>query len=398
MEQAYDIFAGAKRLREVSFSPIRIVLDKAADMRAAGKNIIPFIAGEPDFDTPEDIKAATIAAITNNFTHYGSNRGLPRLRKAIADKLAEEAGLSYNPETEVLVTSSGAEAINNALIATLDAGDEVIVFTPAFVNYENLVHLCGATVVGIALKAENGFQPDVEEVRARITPRTKMIILNNPCNPTGVVYSEEVLAGLAGLCIEHNLLAFSDEIYSTLTYDGVKFHAMAGFPGMRERTITMNGFSKAYAMTGWRLGYLAADVRLIRHILKVHQYSTTCSPTFIQVGLADAINTPGTRKAVADMVAAFADRRRVLLAGLDKIPKLRYTRPDGAFYVFVDVSGTGLSGDEFASRLLEEHLVATVPGSGLGSGCDNFIRLSFATSTENILAGLKELADFTAAL
>lgn len=398
MDQNYNIFSGAKRMGAMSFSPIRIVLDKAKDMENQGKKIIPFIAGEPNFNTPQDIKAATIAAINNNFTHYGSNRGLPRLRKLITEKLTEEIGVTYDWESEVIVTSSGAEAINNAILSVVDPGDEVILFTPAFVNYENLVHLCGATVIDIPLKKENDFQIDVAEVKGKITGKTKMIIINNPCNPTGVVYTYETLLGLSRLACEHNLLVFSDEIYNSLTYDGVKFHAMASFPGMRERTITMNGFSKTYAMTGWRLGYLAGDKRIMQHVIKTHQYSTTCSPTFIQEGLADAMNTEGTKREVAFMIAEFAKRRKMLLDGLDKIDKLSYVRPDGAFYVFVDVSATGLSGEEFSSSLLEEKLVATVPGVGLGKECGDFIRLSFATSDENISQGLKMLEEFVRSL
>ncbi|MFA9380467.1 MAG: pyridoxal phosphate-dependent aminotransferase, partial [Acetanaerobacterium sp.] len=354
MIQDHDIYSGAQRLEQMYFSPIRVVLDKARAMREQGLEIIPFIAGEPDFNTPEDIKAATITAIQNNLTRYGSNRGQPRLREKIAARLLEETGVRYDPADEVLVTTSGAEAINNALLALLDEGDEVILFTPAFVNYENLVYLCGARVIEIPLKKENGFQIDPAQVKRHITARTKLIVINNPCNPTGVVYSKKVLEQLAALAVTHNLLVFSDEIYSTLVYEGAQFHSMASFPGMRERTITMNGFSKTFAMTGWRLGYLAADSRLLLHILKVHQYCTTCSPTFVQEGLADAMDSAGTRRDVAAMKTEFAARRELIIRFLDRIPGLSYVKPDGAFYVFVDVSATGLSGDAFAARLLME--------------------------------------------
>jgi aspartate/methionine/tyrosine aminotransferase len=396
MRNGYDIYSGAQRLKNVYISPIRTMLDKAKAMEDQGLPVVRLLAGEPDFPTPEDIKEGTVRAIRNNLTHYGSNRGQPRLRRAIA-RLLEKDGIHCDPETEILVTSSGAEAINNALLSFIDPGDEVILFTPAFVNYENLILLCGGTAEDIPLKIENGFQIDLKEVAARITEKTKMIVLNNPCNPTGAVYPRETLAGLAHLAIRHNLLVFTDEIYSRLTY-GTDFCAMASLPGMKERTITMNGFSKTYAMTGWRLGYLASDKRLVSHMVRAHQYATTCSPTFIQEGLADGIDTEDTNRAVEKMVAEFALRRELIMAGLDRIPKLRYAPPQGAFYVFVDVSKTGLNGDDFARRLLDEKYVATVPGAPLGKGCENFIRLSFATSQENIREGIKRLAEFVEGL
>lgn len=394
MEQQHNLFAGAKRLADVRFSPIRTVLDRAKALENSGHWVIPLSAGEPDFDTPQPIKAATIRALNNNMTHYGSNRGAPRLREAIAQYLLTQTGVAYNPQTELLVTTSGAEAINHAILASIDPGDEVIIFSPAFVSYENLVRMCGGIVVDIPLKKQDAFQIDVEAVRASITGKTKMIILNNPCNPTGMVYTKPVLEGLCRLACQHNLLVFSDEIYANLTYDGAPFYSIAAFPGMRERTITMNGFSKAFAMTGWRLGYLAADERLINHMVKVHQYATTCSPTFIQEGVADAMNSPETLAQVDAMVAAFARRRKRMLSGLDSMAQLSYVAPNGAFYVLVDVSQTGLTGEEFAAKLLDQHYVATIPGAGLGSGCGDLIRLSFATSDKNIEEGLKRIEAF----
>ena len=393
----YDIFSGAKRLEQMFTSPIRTVLDKAKTMEDQGLNMVRLLAGEPDFQTPEDIKEATVRAIRANFTHYGSNRGQPQLRKAIARILAEDSHVTYDPEEEIIVTSSGAEAINNALLSFIDPGDEVILFTPAFVSYENMVYMCGGKAVDIPLKLESGFQIDLNEVEESITGKTKMIVINNPCNPTGAVYSHTVLTGLASLAQKHNLLVFSDEIYNRLTYNG-SFCSMASIGGMKERTIVMNGFSKTYAMTGWRMGYLAADKRLISSIMKIHQYSTTCSPTFIQEGLADALFTPGTMEAVDGMIREFALRRDAITKGLEKIPGLRFSKPDGAFYVFVNVKDTGLEGDTFASRLLNEKLVATVPGGALGKGCGDFVRLSFAASMENIALGLDRIRGFVAEL
>lgn len=398
MQQGTDIFAGADSLKNISMSLIRTFMDKSKAMADSGLPVVPFVAGEPNFDTPQGIKDAAIEAINKNYTHYTSNRGFPGLRRCIAEKTQAETGLSYDPETEILVTSSGAEAINNGLMANLNPGDEVITFSPGFVNYENVAKLCGATVVSISLKKENGFQIDPQEVRAKITPKTKMIVVNNPCNPTGVLYTEETLAALSRLICENNLLAFSDEIYSNLVYDGMPFRSLASFEGMRERTIVMNGFSKTYAMTGWRLGYLCADKRMIANIIKVHQYSTTCSPTFIQVGLANSMNSEGVKKDVASMAAEFAARRRLFIEGLDDIEQLSYTKPTGAFYFFVDVSGTGLTGEKFANKLLDEYYVAAVPGIGLGRECVDFVRFSYAASRENILEGLKRIKAFVASL
>ncbi len=393
----YDIYSGAQRLDRMFISPIRTVLDKAKAMEDQGLPVVRLLAGEPDFQTPEDIKEATVRAIRANCTRYGSNRGQPRLRRAIAQILEKDCRVSYDPETEIIVTSSGAEAINNALLSFIDPGDEVILFTPAFVSYENLVYMCGGKVVAVPLTLEKNFQLDIDQMEAHITGKTKMIVINNPCNPTGAVYPRTVLEGLSRLAIKHNLLLFSDEIYNRLTYNG-SFSSMASLPNMKERTIVMNGFSKTYAMTGWRLGYLAADKRLISHIMKIHQYSTTCSPTFIQEGLADAIFVPGTLDAVERMIGEFALRRDDIIQGLEKIPGLHFVKPDGAFYVFVNVKDTGLDGDTFARHLLEEKLVATVPGGALGKGCGDFVRLSFATSRENIALGLERIREFVAGL
>jgi aspartate/methionine/tyrosine aminotransferase len=393
----YDIYSGAGRLNHMFISPIRTVLDKAKAMEDRGQNVVRLLAGEPDFQTPVDIKEATVRAIRANFTHYGSNRGQPRLRKAIARILEEDCHVQYDPEMEIIVTSSGAEAINNAFLSFVDPGDEVILFTPAFVSYENMVYMCGGKAVDIPLKLERGFQIDLDEVEARITNKAKMIVINNPCNPTGAVYPRTVLEGLARLAQKHNLLVFSDEIYNRLTYNG-SFCSMASIAGMKERTIVMNGFSKTYAMTGWRLGYLAADRRLISRIMKVHQYSTTCSPTFIQEGLADALFTPGTIEAVDRMIREFALRRDVITQGLEKIPGIHFSKSEGAFYVFVNVLDTGLDGDTFAARLLDEKLVATVPGGALGKECGDFVRLSFAASMENIALGLDRIGEFVAEL
>ena len=393
MTNSYDLSAGAKRLEKVEASPIRTILDRAAVLRSEGKPVIPFSAGEPDFNTPTDIKEATIRAITNNQTKYTSNRGYPALRKVLKEYIQRETGMEYDPETEILVTSSAAEALNNTIMSFVDDGDEVIVLTPAFISYKCLVNLCGAKYIYIPMDPENGFQVDVEAIKAAVTDKTKMLILNNPSNPTGAVFSKENLAEICKLAVERNFLVLADEIYSRLVYDGAEFHSVASFPGMRDRAIVISGFSKTFAMTGWLVGYIATDAKLAARILRTHQYSTTCSPTFIQVALAEAMDTPRTRKQVEEMIQAFANRRQLIMGLLDDIPGLTYVKPYGAFYIMVDVSGLGMTSTEFAQKLLEEKYVATVPAVGLDDKTGKFVRFSYATSEENIQEGLRRVKE-----
>lgn len=383
----------ARRLEGMYFSPIRQVMEKVARVRAAGHPVISLSAGEPDFNTPELIKQKTAEALMANHTHYAPNRGTLSLRTEISKFLRDNFNLDYNPNTEILLTCGGAEAVNAAFLATIDPGDEIIVFTPAFMNYENLIAEAGGKMVAIPLRAEDGFQINCEILEEHITPRTRMVVINNPCNPTGIVYTRPVLERVSQLCQKYNLLVFSDEIYNRIVYDGAECRSMAALPGMRERTITMNGFSKAFAMTGWRIGYLAAPARLIDALLKIHQYTTTCISTFCQIGLEQSMNAPETVAEMDAMVAAFGRRRRLVMSRLDQIPGLNCIEPKGAFYIFVDVSGTGLDGDTFASRLLEEKYVGCVPGSKLGAGFEQFIRISYAADDESLVQAMDRIAE-----
>lgn len=382
-----------KRLENVVFSPIRQISDRARALKEGGKDVIFLSAGEPNFNTPQPIKDAVIEAINANRTHYCSNRGELVLREQIAKKIYEDTGVSYDPVNEILVTIGGAEAINHAFLATIDQGDEVILITPAFINYECMIHMCGGVVVEVPLRAENQFQLDIHELESKITTKTKMIVINNPCNPTGTVYSYEILKRLSELAVEHDLLVFSDEIYNKLVYDDVKFYSVASFPGMKERTLMMNGFSKTYAMTGWRLGYLAFDERLLGRFLRVHQYATTSGVTFVQEGVAKTMNLPATNQEVEAMIIEFANRRVRIMELLDEIEGIHYVKPDGAFYIMVDVSKTGLSGQEFSDKLLNEYYVATVPAIGLGRECKDFIRMSYAASMSDIERGLARMKE-----
>lgn len=384
---------GALRLENMYFSPIRQVMEKVAQVKEAGHPVISLSAGEPDFNTPALIKEKTIEALLQNHTHYAPNRGTLGLRTEISKYLRRNFGLNYNPASEILLTCGGAEAVNAAFMANINPGDEVIVFTPAFMNYENMIAEAGGTMVSIPLRAEDGFQINSNILAEHITEKTKMIVINNPCNPTGIVYSRQVLEDVAKLCVEHDLLVFSDEIYNMIVYDGAECCSIATLPGMWERTITMNGFSKAFAMTGWRMGFLAAPAEFTNRLLKIHQYTTTCISTFSQVGVEQSMNAPETTAEVEAMVQAFGRRRALVMSKLDQIPGLDYIEPKGAFYIFVDVSGTGLSGDDFAARLLEEKYVGCVPGSKLGVGFENYVRFSYATSDENLEEALRRIAN-----
>jgi len=390
-----NLYASAKRLDSVNFSPVRKVLEKANALAKSGKEIIHFEIGEPDFDTPKAIVDAVTKALNEDkLTHYGPNRGVLTLRQVISQKLKTENHYEVSAEDEILITVGAGEAIYDSIMGTINPGDEVIIFTPAFMNYENCINMAGAKCIKVELKEEDSYQIDEATVKKAINEKTKMIIMNNPSNPTGTVYNKNSLEIIARLAQEHNLIVLSDEIYEKLIYSNTPFCSMASLDGMKERTITVNGFSKVYAMTGWRLGYITADKRFIPSILKVHQYITTCAPTFIQSGLAAGMVTDECKKDVADMIQTFKSRRNFVMKQFDSIDRLSYVLPEAAFYILINVSQTGLDGDEFATRLLEEKGVATVPGAGFGECCRNCIRISYATSLENLKAGIEKIKDF----
>ena len=280
------------------------------------------------------------------------------------------------------MTCGCSEAINNTCQAFIDEGDEVIIFTPAFVSYQNTVLLCKGIPVEIPLKPSNGFQIDLDEVKNKITDKTKMIIINNPNNPTGAVYQKETLEKVCQLARENNILILADEIYNQLDYEK-QYVSIASFENMKDYTIIVNGFSKAYAMTGWRMGYIASSQENIEPILKVHQYTTTSQMTFAQIGMAKAIDQEDVKEEVQHMVDTFHERRTFIMEQLDQCENLSYIKPHGAFYIMVDVSKTGFNGQEFADKLLD-YGVAVVPASGFGKDFINFVRISFASSKENI--------------
>jgi aspartate aminotransferase len=365
-------------------SPTIAVAKKAEELRRAGVDVVDFGPGEPDFDTPEHVCVAASQAMAAGMTHYPPGRGLPDLREAIAGKLQRENDLVYDP-MEIIVTPGAKQAILEAVFVSSCQGDEVITFDPGWGSYDAIVRLAGATPVHVPLRPD--FAIDVSALGDAISSRTRSIIVGSPSNPTGHVLDAHELDILAGVCIENDLLLISDEIYEQITY-GDRPVSPATRPGMRERTVTINGFSKAYAMTGWRLGYAAAPRPIVDAMLKVQEHSVTAASSFVQVGGVAALDGP--QEPIAAMVEEFSRRREIITDGLNHLPGVSISPPDGAFYAFPDISGTGLTGTELALRLLECG-VAVTPGAGFGEGWDTHIRLSFATSEDRIRTGLERM-------
>jgi aminotransferase len=349
--------------------------------------------GEPDFVTPWSIREAGIWSLERGATSYTGNRGLPATLDAIAAYLLSRYGVSYQRE-ELLVTVGASQAIDIALRAVLNPGDEVIVIDPSYVCYEALVRLAGAVPVCVPVDASNGYLPDPDAVRAAVTPRTRLLFLNYPNNPTGATYSLELLEHLAGIARGHDLLVLSDEIYSELTYEG-EHVCFSTIPGMKERTILISGFSKAFAMTGWRLGYIAAPEDLVAGMIKIHQYAMLCAPITSQMAAIDALRRVDTD--VATMRQSYDRRRRILAEALNSAG-LPTPMPGGAFYCFSDVRGTGMNENDFCELLLERQDVAAVPGSAFGKGGCGYVRTSFATAEVKLVEAGKRIKAFMASL
>ena len=385
----------AERLKEVQFSPVRKVLEKANQMAAEGRKIIHVEVGEPDFDTPKPIVTAAVDALTRKkMTHYAPNRGTLKLRKSIASMLKAEYQVEVDPSDEILVTVGAAEAIFDVIFSLVNASDEVIILTPAYMNYENCIHMTGATCVKVALEEKDGFQIDRERLEAAVTEKTRMLVVTNPNNPTGTVLTRESLSIIADLAKKHEFIVLADEIYSRLSYGNRKFCSLSSLDGMRDRTIMVNGFSKVFAMTGWRVGFVACHRKFIPAILKVHQYATTCIPGFIQEGLAEGMETEACTEAVDHMISCFEERRDFVASELDKIQKLSYVDSMGAFYFFINVSKTGMDGNEFAEKLLEKKGVALVPGQAFGEAYGDFVRLSYGRGMDVLSEGLTLMNEF----
>jgi aspartate aminotransferase len=363
---------------------------RAKAMAAAGEKICGFGTGEPDFDTPEHIKEAAIKALRDGKTKYAPADGVMELRVAIADKLAAENHLTYKPE-QVLVSNGGKHALFNIFMALCREGDEVIVPAPYWLSYPEMVRVAGGKPVIVSGAEERGFKLTPAEIEAAVSPRTKALILNSPSNPTGLVYSKAELRALAEVAVRHNFYIVSDEVYEKMVYDGVEQASVGSLsPAIFQRTITVNGFSKPFAMTGWRLGYFAGPLPLVNAASALQSHSTSAPNTFAQYGAIAALRGP--QDCVARMVAAFDERRRYLHARLAALPGVRCVMPGGAFYSFPNIKASGLTSLVFAERLLEAQKVAVVPG--LPFGADDNVRLSYACSMANIEEGLNRIAAF----
>jgi aspartate aminotransferase len=367
-------------------------------MKADGIDVIGFGAGEPDFDTPEPIKDAAIASLRKGFTKYTASGGTDELRQAICDKLKRDNALTYTPR-QVLVSVGAKHSLYNIMQAVLDPGDEVIIPSPYWVSYPEQVKLAEGKPVFVAAPEADGFRVTAAAIAAAVTPRTRMVILNSPSNPTGAALAVEELRRIAELAVERDLIVVSDEIYEKLTYDGRTHTSIASLgPEIYRRTLTVNGFSKAYSMTGWRLGYVAGDETVVAAMGRIQDQSTSNPTSFAQAGAVAALTGP--QDAVEEMRRAFEERRNVIVARCNAIPGVRCAKPDGAFYVFPNISGL-LSdripdSDALAEHLLTEAHVGVVPGSGFGA--PEYIRLSYATSMEQIERGLDRIAKAAAKL
>jgi aspartate/methionine/tyrosine aminotransferase len=360
------------------------VLAKARALEAQGREIIHLEIGEPDFDTPSNIIEAAGTALMEGQTHYCPSAGIPELRQAIAEHIAETRGVDVVPE-QVVVTPGGKPVMFFAILALVEEGDEVLYPNPGFPIYESMIKFVGAKPVPLVLEEDRGFRFDVSQLREKVSPRTKMIIINSPQNPTGGVLTREDLEEIAAVATEHDLMVLSDEIYDRILYEGehVSFLSM---PDVQDRTILLNGFSKTYAMTGWRLGYGVMPEGLAEHITRLMTNSNSCTATFTQWAGVEALRGP--QGASAKMVEEFKRRRDVIVPGLNAIDGIRCAMPKGAFYVFPNIEGTGMSEREFADYLMEEAGVAVLAGTSFGEYGRGFIRMSYANSIENIQKAL----------
>ena len=380
-----------RTVQEIPPSGIRKFFDIVSTM----KDAISLGVGEPDFVTPWNICESAIYSIEQGRTHYSSNWGNLNLRREISDYLHARCGIDYNPNNEIIVTVGASEGIDLALRTMLEPGDEVLIPDPSYVSYSPCVHLSGGVPVGIPTSADHGFKLLPEQLKACITPRTKALILPYPNNPTGAIMERADLEALAEVLKDTDILVISDEIYSELTYGGRKHVSFASIPGMFERTVTLNGFSKAFAMTGWRMGYACAPAPIARLMCKIHQFTILCAPVQGQAAAAEALRAgrEDTYASVEKMRKVYDQRRRIMLDGFAKMG-LPCFEPLGAFYVFPNIAGLNMKSDEFCEKLLREQKVATVPGTAFGASGEGYIRCSYATATDKIIEALRRIELF----
>lgn len=375
------------RLREIVGSSTLAITAKAKELKAKGCDVVNFAAGEPDFDTPDSVKAAAVKAIGNGFTKYTPSIGTVELREAIARKLKNDNHLDYQV-SQIAVSCGAKHAIFNIIQVLADAGDEVLIPAPYWVSYPEMVKIAGATPKILPTHAGTAFKITAGQLAENVTERTKILILNSPSNPTGMVYSREELESIAGVCVKHGIFVISDEIYEKLVYDIPPYASIAALgKEIRDLAFTVNGVSKAYSMTGWRIGYAAGPREAMDYIKKFQDHSTSNPTSISQMAALQALKEP--QDGIAAMREEFKRRRDLMMEAVDQIPEVRYIKPDGAFYLFCDFSRLGVSLD-LARQVLEDVKVAVIPGEGFGA--PGFMRLSFATSAERIREGTKRLA------
>jgi aminotransferase len=379
----------ADRMSLIPFSGIRKVFEEATRREKLGEKIIHLEIGRPDYDTPLHIKEAAKIAIDEGKVHYSSNYGIAELREVVARKFMEDNGLSFDPSAEIIITVGANEAVFMTMMGLLNPGDEVLIPEPCWLNYFYCIQMAGAIPVSVPLREENDFNPDVDAFRARVTPKTRMMIINTPNNPTGAVFSREVLEELARFAVENDLLVLSDEIYEKLVYEDSCHVSIGSFPGMRDRTVTLNGFSKIYSMTGWRLGYMAAAKELTSALIRIHQYTTVCAATFSQWGAVEAVN--GSQAEAKKMVEEFDRRRRYVYEALKSMPGIQVVKPKGAFYILPNIKVFGKTPEELTAYLLDRAQIAVLPGTTLGEYGRDFIRISYANSYDNLKIAMERM-------
>ncbi len=380
----------AQRMARLGTETAFEVLAKARMLEAEGMHVIHLEIGEPDFDSPSNIIEAGKAALDDGFTHYSPSPGYPELRDRIAQEIRDTRGLQVVGDN-VVVTPGGKPIMFFLIMALVDRGDEVLYPNPGFPIYESMINFMGGVPVPMQLHESRDFNIDIDEIERKITDRVKLMIVNSPNNPCGSVISKDALERLAQLAVEHDIAVLSDEIYSGFLYEGER-HSISTFPNMRERTIILDGFSKSYAMTGWRIGYGVMPIELVEPISRLATNSVSCTAGFTQMAALEALN--GSRDSVRSMVAEFKKRRSIIVDGLNSIKGIRCPLPRGAFYVFPNVEGTGMTSRQFAADLLTEAGVACLPGESFGKFGEGFVRFSFANSTENIEKALDRIEDF----
>ncbi len=378
--------------QEIQGSTIRKMFNMASNMT----DTVSFALGEPDFTTSKNIIDAACKALQEGQTHYTLNAGILPLRQAIAKKLKTKNNVEIDPEKEIMITAGGMEALMLVMMVALNPGDEVILSDPFWTNHPSQVLMCGAVPKFVKVYEKDGFVYDPDNVRKAITRNTKAILINSPANPTGGVADRETLKELAQIAVENDLLVITDEVYQHLIYDDEEFVSIASFPGMKERTVIIDSFSKAYAMTGWRIGYAAGCKEILQNMIKLHENVVSCINTASQYGAIEAIEGP--QEYLGYMLDKYAIRRKLIVEGINGIEKLSCIKPKGAFYAFPNITKTGMSSEEFAVELLKKTGVVVVPGSGFGVAGEGFIRISYATSEEKIKEGLKRIKTFVEGL